>query len=160
MRDREDRFERQTADERRAAAVAAVAAFAVTRDARLGVELPAMLRRRSADRRPAPAAGRAAPGPPAPPPGAAVVAGNDFIVPVSENIQMPSPRVAPANTPPPACTTTRCSPLHSNVVTVVLTPASVMNSHSSLPFALSSAVSRPSLRPTNSKPPAVTTEPL
>ena len=44
---------------------------------------------------------------PAPPPGTAVVAGKDFIVPASENIQMPSPRAAPANTPPPACTTTR-----------------------------------------------------
>jgi hypothetical protein len=39
-------------------------------------------------------------------------------------------------------------------------PASVVNSHSLSPLRLSSAVSRPSLRPTNSRPPAVTTVPL
>ena len=38
-------------------------------------------------------------------------------VPSSENIQIPSPAFAPANTPPPACTTTYCFPLCSNVVT-------------------------------------------
>src|SRR5689334_9083636 len=82
------------------------------------------------------------------------------ILPSSENIQIPSPRLPFANTPPPACTTTYCCPLCSNVVTVVFTPASVMNSHSFAPVLLSSAVKRPSARPTNNRPPAVTTDPL
>ena len=38
--------------------------------------------------------------------------------------------------------------------------ASVGKSQSNLPLSLSSAVNRPSLRPTNTSPPAVTIEPL
>src|SRR5712671_16550 len=90
------------------------------------------------------AAGAAArPGPKPGPPLVTPPTGSDFIVPFSENIQMPSPRGAPANTPPPACTTTRWSPCQSNVVTVVFTPASVRNSHSDRPLLLSSAARMP-----------------
>ena len=46
------------------------------------------------------------------------------------------------------------------VETAEFTAASVWNCHSRSPLAASSAVTRPSLRPRNTSPPAVTSEPL
>ena len=72
----------------------------------------------------------------------------------------PSLRLLPARAVPPARTTTYCVPLYSKVEAGAFTPPSVWNSQSFFPFALSSAVSRPSLRPTKTSPPAVVVEPL
>ena len=55
---------------------------------------------------------------------------------------------------------TYCLPLCSNVLTGACMPAPVWNSQSCLPVAESSAVRRPSLRPTNSSPPPVASVPL
>ncbi len=92
--------------------------------------------------------------------GSAEPRGSDSIVPSKENSQTPSLRLLPASAVPPASTTTYCLPLYSKVEAGAFTPPSVWNSQSFLPLDLSSAVSRPSLRPMNTSPPPVTIDPL
>jgi hypothetical protein len=71
-----------------------------------------------------------------------------------------SPFDEPANKLPAEYATTYCLLWCSNTLTDEFMPAPVWNSQSFAPFAESSAVSRPSLRPTNVRPPAVVVEPL
>src|SRR5437868_4400847 len=92
--------------------------------------------------------------------GSADPRGSDSSLPANENNQRPSLRLLPASAVPPANTTTYCLPWYSTVEAGALTPPSVWNSHSLRPLVLSNAVRRPSLRPTNTRPPAVTNDPL
>src|SRR5690606_1328855 len=71
-----------------------------------------------------------------------------------------SPRVEPAKRFPAEYATTYWRPSCSNTVAGAFMPAPVWNSQSFVPSLESSAVRRPSLRPTNTSPPPVVTEPL
>ena len=86
--------------------------------------------------------------------------GTGSSVPSSANSHTLSPLTEPANALPAEYATTYCLPLRSNTLTGAFMPAPVWNSQSFLPSRTSSAVSRPSLRPTNARPPAVTVTPL
>src|SRR6185503_18446251 len=81
-------------------------------------------------------------------------------VPSSANSHTLSPLAEPANTLPAEYATTYCLPLWPNTLTGAFMPAPVWNSQSFVPLLESSAVSRPSLRPTNTRPPAVAVAPL
>src|SRR5262245_52899713 len=81
-------------------------------------------------------------------------------VPSSPNIHTLSPFAEPINTLPADSATTYCLPPCSNVVAGAFMPAPVWNSQSLSPVSEVSAVRRPSLRPTNTSPPPVASEPL
>ncbi len=73
-------------------------------------------------------------------------------VPSSPNSQTLSPFGEPANKLPAEYATTYCLPSCSKMLTGAFMPAPVWNSQSFLPSRVSSAVRRPSLRPTNVEP--------
>ena len=147
-------------DQRRAAAVPAVAALAVARDASFGVELLAVLDAQRpigrGRRGPAEAAGTSASR-------SAAERGRAG----RQRLQLarrrehptPSPRVAPAN---------RAARVHDDVLLALALERRDGRVHAAvglefperLAVAVSSAVTRPSLRPTNTRPPAVMIEPL
>jgi hypothetical protein len=81
-------------------------------------------------------------------------------VPSRPNNQTLSPRAEPSSALPAENASTYCLPLYSNVLAGACIPAPVWNSQSCFPLAESSAVRRPSERPTNSSPPAVASVPL
>ena len=81
-------------------------------------------------------------------------------VPSSPNSHTLSPFADPISTLPADSATMYCLPSCSNAVAGAFMPAPVWNSHSFRPVSESSAVNRPSLRPTNTRPPAVANEPL
>ena len=87
--------------------------------------------------------------------GTGAPAGTGPIVPSTANSHTLSPRAEPSSAAPAEYASTYCFPLCSKVATGACMPAPVWNSHNCLPLAESSAVRRPSLRPTNSSPPAV-----
>ena len=86
--------------------------------------------------------------------------GTASTVPPRPNSHKLSPRAEPVNKLPAEYAAMYCLPACSNDVTGAFMPAPVWNSQSFVPFAESSAVSRPSLRPTNTRPPPVVSEPL
>jgi hypothetical protein len=81
-------------------------------------------------------------------------------VPSRPNNQTLSPRAEPSSALPAENASTYCLPLYSNVLAGACIPPPVWNSQSCFPLAESSAVRRPSERPTNSSPPAVASVPL
>src|SRR5262245_1032363 len=68
-------------------------------------------------------------------------------------------RRSPVTFPPPVTTATYCVPPTPNVIGGPVTGAPRLNSHNCLPPAASSATSRPSWRPTKTRPPPVATVP-